>query len=645
MIAILVLAACLQGQPPTLDAEAGFQGTVFADAWTRLSATIAYEGESLDAELRVTLHSFASDPVVYRRPLRLVRKVRMRTGFDLYLTSYDYSADVELVAKGQVLRKSTLTFTNSQNPNPRLLVVGPPPAILMEAMAIRPPVTMVRLSPELLPTSALTLRCVDTILIPEAIPLDPGQEAALEEWIRGGGRLVFGSGRSTELRQNPFWRQRCGLEAPEIATVTIPGKDAGQPLTLVRGRQTRGRASGSVAGQPLALRDSEGRGETVFVTVLVDQPGLSKVVSAGALLSELLNLPPPPKEEIIPRTKFVRRAEWQLGDNRAQRLFATPEILRRLIPPDWSLSMTTLLSGSALVLVYIAFLGPVEYLRLRKSGRLRSGWRSLLLLVAVFGAVLYAWSQWAAPRSSRHLVVTILDDDGVRSFTAFRPARGDVYEVRSPGPLTVLPPSRAFGAAETTEPAVVTSSDGGRLPIPPSETRLFVASRPPTPAEAGISARWTDAKHGAVTVQNTADFPLENCFALSKESAWPLPSVAAGATLTASLGNPQSFATWAYGALDGTRVWWPDGEAWTPAPPDRLAASLAFFEAFQEQQAVTRTRRLLQERGVDWSGILAAGGVVVVGSFDRNLSQVEIAGGPAPVVKGLARVRVQEASK
>ena len=137
----LVVLAALCQQAPTLDAEAGFQGTVFPDCWTRISVTLAYEGDSLDAEIRVTIRSYTSDPVTYRRPTKLVRKVRLRTGFDVYLTEYDYQADVEILEKEKVLRKLTLALSQNREEHRRLLVVGTPPSILLDAMAKKPPVT------------------------------------------------------------------------------------------------------------------------------------------------------------------------------------------------------------------------------------------------------------------------------------------------------------------------------------------------------------------------------------------------------------------------------------------------------------------------------------------------------------------------
>ncbi|HLY11533.1 MAG TPA: hypothetical protein VKW04_19690, partial [Planctomycetota bacterium] len=491
MIAFVLLVGACQ-QAPTLDAEAGFQGTVFPDAWTRISASIAYQGPPLDVDLRMTVQAFTSEAVVYRKPLRLMGNVRMRTAFDLYVTDYDYAIDVELVEKGKVLSKLSLPLTVIRQETRRLLAVGTPPKVLNDAMAKLPPVTLVRQRAEVFPSTALALRSVDAIFFAEPVELDPDQESALLDWIRRGGRLIFGAPRSTILRHQSFWKELCPLETPDVGTIPLPGTE-NQSLTLVRGRQRKGRAGSALAGVPLMLRSGEGDGEVVFIPFVLDQPNFAKVVAAAPLLAELLDLPPPPKEEWVPRRGFVRREEWILEERRTRVTESTRDFLRRLLPVEWSLSIGSLASGVGLILVYIVLIGPVEYRRLRQSGRLRSGWRSLAALTVLFGAAVYVWSRHVSPQTSKTTLVTLLDADQVRTFGAIRPGWGDVYQVQSSGLLSLLPPSRAFGAPESFDPMVVTLPSEGRLPIPPSDTRLLASARPPKPGEAGLSATWAGA--------------------------------------------------------------------------------------------------------------------------------------------------------
>jgi len=133
MTALLLLAACLQD--PTVDAEVGFQGNVFPDSWSRVVATVAYEGEAMEAELQITVNSYSSEPVIYRRPLKLMRKARMRLGTDVYFTGQESAVAVDLVSNGKTLRHAFLPFRVLHEEMPRLLAVGTPPPVLTDAMS------------------------------------------------------------------------------------------------------------------------------------------------------------------------------------------------------------------------------------------------------------------------------------------------------------------------------------------------------------------------------------------------------------------------------------------------------------------------------------------------------------------------------
>lgn len=647
MIPLALLVACLQ--EPTLNAEAGFQGAVFADSWNRLSATVAYDGESVDAELRVTLRSFLSDSVVYRRPMPLVRKTRMRVGFDLYLTSDCWSAEVELAAKGRTLRSVTVPLRYQSAEGARLLAVGTPPPILMEAMAKSPPVTMVRLAPEHLPSTPLSLLSVGSILIPEPIDLDPGQEDALRSWVKQGGRLVFGPGRSTHLRQNPFWRELCPLGAPEIGGTSVRVKDADVPVTLVRGKLLRGRAGYPLGADPVVIRSPDGLGEVVFVSLLLDPENLGTVVSAPGLLTELLQLPPPPVEEPLrPGQRFRPPKQWLDPDRNSLLFQGTTDHLRRLIPADFTLAPGPLAIGIGVALAYLLLIGPIEYRRLRKKGSLRKGWLSFAALVVLFGGLLLGWARWTSPRASKFVLVSLLDEHRVRTVASFRPARGGMFDLESSGPLSPLPSQRAFGASEDAEMTRVDLPSSARLGVPPSASRLLVSSRPTAPADGSITARWSTAERKGLVVKNGAAFPLGECWVVSKETVWPLEGIAAGAERTVELRGAEPFDAWAPKLLPPRkepRSWWQQKSSWESVPPSRWGLALTFHEQLHRAWGDTQYRRVLVERGIDLSPALARGEVVLVGSFDRNVSGIRSTPELASETFGWARIRVGEAAR
>jgi len=649
MTTLLLLVACLQ--TPTLDAEAGFQGDVFPDAWTRVSSIVTYEGEALDAELRITVQAWSLDPVVYRRPLRLVGKARMRIGTDLYLTGRESRVEVELVSRERILRRSSLKLNFQRQNFQRLLVVGTPPPILVQGMGRRPPISLVRLSPEHLPPTPLPLLGVDTIVIPEPIDLDVGQETALQSWVGQGGRLIFGAGRSTHLRQNPFWRDWCPLASPEIGTATVRVKESDLPITLVRGKVVRGRTGAMLGADPAVVRFREGAGEIVFMPVMLDQESLGKVLAGPALLADLLELPPPPVEDLTPpRRGMPRRAvEWLPSNQKAVIPRESVDFLKRVIPADMDLAFPPLAAGAGIIIVYIVLIGPVEFLRLRRKGQLRTGWRSFGLLVVIFGAIMLLWGGRVFPRAPKLVLVTLRDEHQVRTFAAIRPSRGAVYEVNSTGANTPLSPGQAIGSKLPEQTMSVFHPSQVQLPTPPSATRFVVSARPVEAKDGTITAQWASPERKSVLVRNAASYPLKECWFVAKEAVWPVPGgIPPESSVTIELKAPMGFAPWTQAQYKGApedHGGWMTDTTWTPVLPSRCGLVLSFHEAMHEVGHPKRSRAPMLERGIDLSQALAKGDVFLAAAFDHNLSGIRTSPDIPAETCGWARIRVREASR
>lgn len=643
-----LLVACLQAA--TLDAEAGYQGTVFPDAWTRFSATVSYEGERLDGELRITLRSYSSEPVVYRRNLSLFRKSRMRVGYDLYLTGEEYVAEVELIGGGKRLNLSSLPLAFNRQSDLRLLTIGPPPGFLVEAMAKRPPVTMLRLAPELLPTSVPSLLGVDAIVIPEPIDLEAGQESALREWVARGGRLIFGAGRSTHLRLDPFWRDRCPLASPEMTTISVPWKDSTFPLSLVRGALRRGRASHFVGADPAVVRSPEGSGEIIFLAVALDQPNLGRLLPAPALLADLLNLPPPPPDD--PRFRRVPvLAPADPVTRRSQRpvfLREIPDLLRLLLTPDFRLNVKTLALGVGILVLYLAIIGPFEYLRLRKKGQLRKGWVSLGMFVLVFSGIVLLWGGHFSPRTPKLALVSLWDEGRIATYVLLRPARGGEYDLQSAGAITALGPSRGFGAGDPPAPTTVDLQGQARLRIPPSALRMVFLSRPVEPGEGAFTAEWPSGDRGKLLVKNTSAVPLKECWVVSKDSVWSAGEIPATSSRTVLLKDAEPFSTWGPKLLNPRKDpydWWQRDRGWERMGLARTGLAISFFEALHDTWALNDSRHVLYERGIDLSPGLERGETYLMGSFEKSAAGARLEPEIAADTYGWARVRVREAGR
>jgi len=188
-----------------------------------------------------------------------------------------------------------------------------------------------------------------------------------------------------------------------------------------------------------------------------------------------------------------------------------------------------------------------------------------------------------------------------------------------------------------------------RLPTPTAATRLLVAQRPLAEGEGSLSAEWATSDRKSVKIRHAGSFPLEECWVVSKDSVWRLGPIAADSTSTQELTKPTTFADWGSMLLkdEGVARLRDEQDPWRRLNARRTGLVLTFDEALHSLWVPSRerTRYRLYERGVDLTSTLERGGVVLVGSFDRNLSTFRCT--PEVPMKsfGWARARIREGNR
>src|SRR5205823_5653188 len=132
------------------------------------------------------------------------------------------------------------------------------------------------------------------------------------------------------------------------------------------------------------------------------------------------------------------------------------------------------------------------------------------------------------------------------------------------------------------------------LPTPPSAARSIVASRGVEAAEGAITAEWTAPQQTRLTLKNTAAFSLKECWAVSKDTAWPVGEIPAASSRTLELQDPHSFEKWAAQQLnvrrDKERSWWWRESMWDFVSPSRCGLVLSFYSAIDDAWSEKRTR-------------------------------------------------------
>jgi hypothetical protein len=246
-------------------------------------------------------------------------------------------------------------------------------------------------------------------------------------------------------------------------------------------------------------------------------------------------------------------------------------------------------------------------------------------------------------------LVTLQDEHRIRTYGAFRPAKGGYYQFEASGPLTPLTSGRGFGRIDPEARSSVTVPSTARLAVAPSSLRLLVSSRAPEPSDGSVSAAWDTPEKKQIRVKSSAPFPLKECWVVSKETVWRVGEIPAGASLTLELGGAEPFEAWAPKLLLPAReersVWWSWESPWDRVAAARWGLALTFHEALNRVWNRGGSRHLLLERGVDLSLALAKGDVVLMGSFDRNLSGIRVEPSLDPETHGWVRVRIGGAAR
>jgi hypothetical protein len=638
----LLLLACLQA--PTLDADAGFRGGTFMDSWSQVSAFLSYDGSPIECELRITLHSPAAERVVYQRSLPLFGKLRKRISTDVFLTGHETSAEVELFEKGRLLQQVTVPLLIDHSSNHRILAVEPMALSLRDGFYPAAPVTIVTTPAELLPGSVLPLRCLDTIVFPEPVELSLSQEEALRHWVDEGGRLILFAGRSTLGRQHPLWKEWCPLRDPTFSAVPLSADPADGNLTLLRGSSSKGRSLVWLGDAPLMIRDTLGAGELLYMTFMADDPKALRFFADKGFLAGLLDLPPPPP----PRSVLLRRPRpvpGKVADHPPQRIAHPSDRFLDVLLPGGVLLRTREWTFAVVPgLLYILAIGPFEFVRLKRRGRLRNGWQSFILLAGMF-TILFLWlGRSLLPGSPERVDLQFWDETGVQSFSELRAPGGEELEVRARGPISPQPPFLAFGSGESSTPPTVDSSTTLHLPLPPLAIRTLVSWRPTDSGERLPTATWLEGSARKVTLVNPGSRPLTDCWIVSRERAWPVGDLPAGASRTTILGEGREIPAWKNMLLGAEKP--PNvGDFWWENRIDRYGLVVEFFEALHAHPDFPADRDFLFMRGLDCTTLLSRGEMIFTGAFRKDHSAISLSPPIPTVVHGWFRARVRRSER
>jgi hypothetical protein len=388
--------------------------------------------------------------------------------------------------------------------------------------------------------------------------------AAIDEWIRMGGRLVICAGSQAErvldatsplrsfvpgrLEKMVSLRELGALESFGNSRSRIPEPDRmSGPLRVPRLTQVEGTVEAREADLPLVVRTARGFGQVLFVAADLDRTPLDHWVDRPMLVEAFLDMAGG-GEESEANTAMMHFGYSDLSGQLRSALDRFEDVQ---IAPFW------LVAG--LILVYLLLIGPGDYFFLRKIvGQMRWTWLtfSLVIGLACVGAYVLAYRLKGDTIKIRQANVVDVDTvskrvRGAAWLNVFSP-RMDSFDLTMQPTLPDgkpradarswlawlgLPGTALGGMNPPTGDAILWTQayrfSTGRdamfgVPIPIWSSKSF-CSQWTAKVDAVPEADLTDENQMLVgTVVNTFDFPLEDCILAYGPSVYELGTLGAG---------------------------------------------------------------------------------------------------------------------
>jgi hypothetical protein len=252
------------------------------------------------------------------------------------------------------------------------------------------------------------------------------QVAALQQWVLMGGRFILGVGsRGSELLgPNGRWarllpgqfggivtlRETTGLETfAQAGRVDLMVDEQRRDLVATVIDDIEGRVDvfegTRRSGRPIVIRAAHGLGQVVFVAVDLDEPPLSTWEGRPQLVEQLLTRPSVDPHHIASADRGTGRAAHVGYHDLVGQLRAALD----QFPGVQILPFSVI---AALVVLYIALIGPLDYLVLRRlSRRMEWTWLTFSLIAVVMCVAAWWLASCSRGSQSRTNQLALVDVD------------------------------------------------------------------------------------------------------------------------------------------------------------------------------------------------------------------------------------------
>ncbi len=373
-----------QAEGVRLSVTAGFDGFYRGEAWIPVTIAAANDGPDVVGRLQVTAPSAGRSPVRFETPLSLPnRSAKQVMTFVFPPRLVDRLTVTLLDERGRELAQAESNVLRRLETGALLYgVLSPEPdalAFLDSVTAGRPEAAVAYLASSDMPTVPAAWGPLDILVFNGNATgdLGPDQIAALAAWVEAGGQLVVTGGPSWQVTTSSVadWLpvSVSGVRSvPDLpgfaAAIGAPFRDPG-PYLLADATLRQGEVLFFDEGAPLLARVERGQGAVYFLSLdprlapLADWRGSDTVWEAVA-------------------TRVPTRPIWSQGIRDVYAAISAVESLPELALPSPALLLLFLL-------LYVVTIGPVNYLVLKRRGRLELAWFTIPALIVGFTGLAY----------------------------------------------------------------------------------------------------------------------------------------------------------------------------------------------------------------------------------------------------------------
>lgn len=429
----------------SMQADVAFDGYFKYGEWLPVWVDLENSGPDLDVEVRVGLAG-SWGKTTFAAPVELPTGSRKRVPVYVLPNNYSHELQVELVSGDEVLGTRTVPVSPRVNVTYLVGLVTPQRGALNLLLGASLPgqnriLDLVDVSLDELPERPEALRSFDCLVFNDVdtSSLAPEKAAALEAWVLQGGRLVVGGGAGA---------RRTAAGIPESLLPVVPRAEVELDSVAALAELAGGEAI-RMPGPFLAATGDAAQGQDLAVAG--DLPLVrERLVGAGSVDWVALDLSAAPFNGWSGTTAFWERIlapgatypPWLAQDMSPRQMQAGSMSYALTNLP--ALDLPSVQGLAVLLAVYIAFVGPVNYLVLRRLKRLHLAWVTIPLLTVLFagGAFGLGYALRGSDIILNKVSIVAPQADGnasMRSYVGlFSPAQHS-YELQIPGAHLLSP--------------------------------------------------------------------------------------------------------------------------------------------------------------------------------------------------------------